>query len=225
MYNNLWTNPLHGHGRLGYGYLGQNGDTPPQATSSADIEASYRVGLQVGVPIATGLLGVGVGLVLGSGLGDLAEAEFALIGEGPLSKPVAMRVQALGLDGQVHLLGWHHQAFKLMVATDVVSLTSRWEGSPYALLEAMAWSRPVVATAVLAAPAGNAEASTATENVRMKTRRTGVFAVVRICNLPRLVRSPGAKRPLHCSVRPRLTANAWTETSGDGGVDRRSTRC
>jgi glycosyltransferase involved in cell wall biosynthesis len=45
-------------------------------------------------------------------------------------------------------LGWRDEAFKLMAAADVVSLTSRWEGTPYTLLEAMAWSRPAAATAV-----------------------------------------------------------------------------
>jgi glycosyltransferase involved in cell wall biosynthesis len=39
-----------------------------------------------------------------------------------------------------------------MAAADVVTLTSRWEGMPYALLEAMAWGRPVVATAVNGCP-------------------------------------------------------------------------
>lgn len=52
-----------------YGYRGLGDEhepgTVPAATSQAEIEASYRVGLQVGVPIVTGLVGVGLGLVLG----------------------------------------------------------------------------------------------------------------------------------------------------------------
>jgi glycosyltransferase involved in cell wall biosynthesis len=78
----------------------------------------------------------------------VAEAQFALIGDGPLRDDVAARIHELGLAGCVHLLGWRDNASQLMAAADVVTLTSRWEGTPYALLEAMAWSRPVVATNV-----------------------------------------------------------------------------
>ena len=80
------------------------------------------------------------------------DAQFALVGEGPLTEATAKRVRALGLDEHVHLLGWRDEAFRLMAAADVVSLTSRWEGAPHTLLEAMAWSRPVVATAVNGCP-------------------------------------------------------------------------
>jgi glycosyltransferase involved in cell wall biosynthesis len=76
------------------------------------------------------------------------EAQFVLIGDGPLTDDVAARVHELGLAGCVHPLGWRDNAPQLMAAADVVTLTSRWEGTPYALLEAMAWSRPVVATNV-----------------------------------------------------------------------------
>ncbi|MBE9507515.1 MAG: glycosyltransferase family 4 protein [Chloroflexi bacterium] len=80
------------------------------------------------------------------------DVQFALVGEGPLTEATAKRVRALGLDEHVHLLGWRDEAFNLMAAADVVSLTSRWEGAPHTLLEAMAWSRPVVATAVNGCP-------------------------------------------------------------------------
>ena len=83
---------------------------------------------------------------------DRPDVQFALVGEGPLNEAVAARVRALGLERRVHLLGWRDAAFKLMVAADVVSLTSGWEGTPYTILEAMAWSRPVVATAVNGCP-------------------------------------------------------------------------
>ena len=78
--------------------------------------------------------------------------QFALLGDGPLRDAVTSRIKHLGLEEHVHLLGWRAGASRLMAAADVVTLTSRWEGAPYALLEAMAWSRPVVATAVNGCP-------------------------------------------------------------------------
>jgi glycosyltransferase involved in cell wall biosynthesis len=82
----------------------------------------------------------------------LPEAQFALVGDGPLRDEVAERIRELGMEHNVHMLGWHKNAFRAIGAADVVTLTSRWEGAPYALLEAMAWSRPVVATAVNGCP-------------------------------------------------------------------------
>ena len=79
-------------------------------------------------------------------------AQFALIGQGPLREMLAGRVAELGITDNVHLLGWRDEAFRLLPAADVVTLTSRWEGAPYVLLEAMGWSRPVVATAVNGCP-------------------------------------------------------------------------
>lgn len=78
--------------------------------------------------------------------------QFALAGDGPLREQVTARVQALGLEAPVRVLGEVPGASRLMSAADLVTLTSRWEGAPYALLEAMGWSRPVVATAVNGCP-------------------------------------------------------------------------
>jgi len=80
------------------------------------------------------------------------DTQFVMVGEGPLREAAAAHIRALDLDEHVHLLGWREDAFKLIAAADVVSLTSRWEGMPHVLLEAMAWSRPVVATAVNGCP-------------------------------------------------------------------------
>jgi len=80
------------------------------------------------------------------------DAQFVMLGEGPLMEEVAARVQERGLADALHLLGWRAQAHRYMPAADVVTLTSRWEGTPFVLLEAMAWSRPVVATAVNGCP-------------------------------------------------------------------------
>ena len=83
---------------------------------------------------------------------ECPEAQFALVGDGPLRGDVVSRIQRLGLEHCVHWLGWHHAGYRLMAAADVISLTSLWEGTPYTLLEAMAWSLPVVATAVNGCP-------------------------------------------------------------------------
>lgn len=78
--------------------------------------------------------------------------QFALVGDGPLRNAVIARIGELGLGKSVRWLGWQPDAARLIGAADVVTLTSKWEGAPYALLEAMAWSRPVVATAVNGCP-------------------------------------------------------------------------
>ncbi|MBI1876741.1 MAG: glycosyltransferase, partial [Chloroflexi bacterium] len=83
---------------------------------------------------------------------EYPEVQFALVGEGPLRDVVATSISELGLQKRVHLLGWQDEAFRLIAAADLVTLTSHWEGIPYALLEAMAWARPVVATSVNGCP-------------------------------------------------------------------------
>ncbi len=80
------------------------------------------------------------------------EVQFALAGEGPLREQLMARIQALGLEEQVRVLGEVPGASRLMSVANLVTLTSQWEGAPYALLEAMGWSRPVVATAVNGCP-------------------------------------------------------------------------
>ena len=80
------------------------------------------------------------------------DAQFALVGDGPLRDRVAAYIRELKLERSVHLVGWVGGASRLMGAADVVTLTSSWEGMPYALLEAMGWSRPIVSTAVNGCP-------------------------------------------------------------------------
>lgn len=80
------------------------------------------------------------------------EVQFALIGEGPLKNEVETYIGELGINEYVKCFGWKDNACSLIPAADIISLTSRWEGSPYTLLEAMAWSRPVITTEVNGCP-------------------------------------------------------------------------
>jgi glycosyltransferase involved in cell wall biosynthesis len=76
------------------------------------------------------------------------QAQLVWIGEGSLNNLVKSEIRAVGLQNNIHLLGRIDQAYRFMAAADIVTLTSRWEGLPYSLLEAMACAKPVVSTAV-----------------------------------------------------------------------------
>jgi glycosyltransferase involved in cell wall biosynthesis len=80
------------------------------------------------------------------------DAQFALVGEGPMREAITQHAETLGLNGALRLLGWRDNAAAMMTAADVVSLTSEWEGMPHTLLEAMAKSRPIVTTDVNGCP-------------------------------------------------------------------------
>lgn len=80
------------------------------------------------------------------------EVRFKLVGDGPLLGQVQTRIKQYGFQEQVTAVGEQANAFRLIQHADIVTLTSSWEGSPYSLLEAMAWSKPVVATSVNGCP-------------------------------------------------------------------------
>jgi len=80
------------------------------------------------------------------------DVKFILVGDGPLMEEVEEYIQELGIQNHVNCLGWQDNAYNLIAVADIITLTSRWEGLPYVLLEAMAWSRPVVTTAVNGCP-------------------------------------------------------------------------
>lgn len=77
---------------------------------------------------------------------------FVMVGDGPLSEAVRQRVAELRLEEKVLLLGSCDEAYRLIPEANVVTLTSAWEGTPYSLLEAMGWAKPVVATTVNGCP-------------------------------------------------------------------------
>ena len=80
------------------------------------------------------------------------EVVFLLAGDGPQRAALEHASAALRLGASVRILGWREDVPALMAASDVVVLASRWEGLPYALLEAMALARPCVATEVGGCP-------------------------------------------------------------------------
>jgi len=73
---------------------------------------------------------------------------FIVIGDGSLRDNLELQKQLLGLDADVIFVGGRKDPEYFYPALDVVALTSRNEGTPLTLIEAMANARPVVATSV-----------------------------------------------------------------------------
>ena len=71
---------------------------------------------------------------------------FLVAGDGPERRRLKRLRDALGLADSVDFLGELHDPRPVYAAADVIALTSRHEGLPYVLLEAMAAGRAVVAT-------------------------------------------------------------------------------
>jgi glycosyltransferase involved in cell wall biosynthesis len=81
---------------------------------------------------------------------SLPDAHFLWIGHGgPEEEHIRNQARELGLAEQVHFLGYRTDALGLVRLLDVFLLTSRWEGMPYSILEAMALAKPIVATAAV----------------------------------------------------------------------------
>jgi glycosyltransferase involved in cell wall biosynthesis len=76
------------------------------------------------------------------------EAKFFLIGEGKGRRELEGLARSLGIGERVVFTGARNDTDELMELLDVVVLSSHEEGMSNVLLEAMAMSRPIVATAV-----------------------------------------------------------------------------
>ena len=77
------------------------------------------------------------------------DAHFIWVGDGPLEEAVRELSTALQLDSTIHWIGQRSDVHKLLHLFDCLILTSRWEGFPLVVLEAMAAGVPVVATDIL----------------------------------------------------------------------------
>jgi glycosyltransferase involved in cell wall biosynthesis len=79
-------------------------------------------------------------------------ARFALVGDGDDRPALEAMSRALGQDGMVTFFGWRQDLAAVYGDLDVVVNASRNEGTPVALIEALAAGRPVVATRVGGTP-------------------------------------------------------------------------
>jgi glycosyltransferase involved in cell wall biosynthesis len=82
----------------------------------------------------------------------MPDAHFLQVGDGELRDAVQGEAERLGIEKSYHLLGWRRDVREIIHLSDVMVLTSLWEGLPKVLPQAMAAGRPVVATAVDGTP-------------------------------------------------------------------------
>ncbi|MFN4034350.1 MAG: glycosyltransferase, partial [Fimbriimonadales bacterium] len=71
-----------------------------------------------------------------------------LVGDGELRPSIEQLVNALHLSDRVRFLGIRADVPEILNASDIFVLSSRWEGNPMSVMEAMAAGLPVVATDV-----------------------------------------------------------------------------
>jgi glycosyltransferase involved in cell wall biosynthesis len=80
------------------------------------------------------------------------EARFVFVGDGPLRDRLEREVAAKSLGGAVRFTGLRRDVREFLSSFDAFVLSSRWEGLPRVVPQAMAAGLPVVATAVDGTP-------------------------------------------------------------------------
>lgn len=87
-----------------------------------------------------------------AGLPSSIAVRVVFVGDGEERAALADYARSVGIDHRVIFAGYRRDATAVMVAADVLAITSNKEGLPIVLLEAMAVGCPIVATAVGAIP-------------------------------------------------------------------------
>ncbi len=132
--------------------VAQNGIDPAPWTSASPLERA-SLDLPEGAPVAAvvGLLNVAKGQDLALralAQPGCAELHLLVAGHGERRAEWQRLAADLGVAERVRWLGWRDDVPRIVATADALLLPSRWEGMPYALLEAMAAGRPVVASRV-----------------------------------------------------------------------------
>ncbi|GBE06196.1 MAG TPA: glycosyltransferase family 1 protein [Nitrospirae bacterium] len=81
-----------------------------------------------------------------------ADIKFVIVGDGELRKELEDYAEKLGIADEVIFTGFRRDLPEIYAGLDIVVLTSKNEGTPVSIIEAMAAARPVVATNVGGVP-------------------------------------------------------------------------
>ncbi|MCM8813984.1 MAG: glycosyltransferase family 4 protein [Candidatus Omnitrophica bacterium] len=142
---------------------------------------------------------------------ECPETFFLSVGDGILKDSLAAALRREGVASVCKLLGWQTDISAVLALTDVVVLTSLWEGLPLVLVEAMACAKPVVAYAVDGIPE---IVQNALNGYAVEPRAVDEMAE----RIVRLVRNPSERRAMgsagrefverECFLQPRTMTRA-----------------
>ena len=88
----------------------------------------------------------------GSRANQCPQAQFRILGDGPLRTGLEEHARRLGINGAIHFEGESLDVPGFLAGLDVFVMGSKSEGLPLAMLEAMAAGLPIVSTAVGGSP-------------------------------------------------------------------------
>jgi glycosyltransferase involved in cell wall biosynthesis len=118
-------------------------------------------------------------------------AVLLLVGDGPLRPTFEDTVRSLGISHRVRFAGWNEDLAPVYATIDVLVLSSLNEGTPVAIIEAMAAGKPAIATAVGGIPDLVADGTTGIL-VRPRAPEALAEAMRRLANDGSLRRQMGA---------------------------------
>ena len=135
-----------------------------------------------------------VGMFLRALAGLSSHAIGIIVGDGEERASLEAEAAALGLGPRCRFLGWRRDVASVYAAADVVALTSRNEGSPVSIIEAMAAGRAVVCTDV------GGVADVVTSGVTGVLVRAGDAAAL-AASIDELLADPGRRERLGAAAR------------------------
>ncbi len=134
--------------RVVYNRLRIEGDVP-QYNLKKKIGIPQDSILMVSVGRLSGMKGFDLLLNALSSIKDrFPDLHLAMFGTGPLKDDLTELRDKNGLTDRIHFMGYQEKPFQMIQAADALVLSSRREGFPSVVLEAMALKTPVIATPV-----------------------------------------------------------------------------
>jgi glycosyltransferase involved in cell wall biosynthesis len=134
---------------------------------------------------------------------SLPDWRLALVGDGPLADELKEQASKLGIEGNVDWVGHVSDPFPLLRGAKLFVMTSRFEGTPNALLEAMACGLPAVVSDASPGPC---------ELIGADESRAGLIVPVEDANatadaILRLVRDDALRRRFGLAARERVRSH------------------
>jgi glycosyltransferase involved in cell wall biosynthesis len=150
-------------------------------------------------------------------LQELPNWRLAILGDGPLRGELEALAGALGIAENIDWLGHVPDPYPYLCAAEFFILTSRFEGTPNALLEAMSSGLPAIVTDASPGPLsliGNGEAGLI---VPAEDVAATAWAIVRLAtDTPLRMRLAGAARERAAAHHPAAVLPVWRHLLRDG---------